>query len=101
MLDRSGDRPGLSGALNNLAAIEIIAGRYGQAAQTVERLLALRAVPDFHRSVGWSHMLLAQLRERTGEHVRAEAARRAATAVFGQIGERLGMAAVESAAPPR
>ena len=62
MLDRSGDRPGSSGALNNLAAIEIIAGRYGQAAQTVERLLALRAVPDFHRSVGWSHMLLAQLR---------------------------------------
>ena len=100
MLDRSGDRPGLSGALNNLAAIEIIAGRYGQAAQTVERLLALRAVPDFHRSVGWSHLLLAQLRERTGEHVRAEAARRAATAVFDQIGERLGMAAVESAARP-
>ena len=101
MLDRSGDRPGLSGALNNLAAIEIIAGRYGHAAQTVERLLALRAVPDFHRSVGWSHLLLAQLRKRTGEHVRAEAARRAATAVFEQIGERLGMAAVESAAPPR
>ncbi len=97
MLDRSGDRPGLSGALNNVAAIEIIAGRYGQAVQTVERLLALRAVPDLHRSVGWNHLLLAQLRERTGDRVGAEAALRAATAVFGRIGELRGLAAVENA----
>ena len=91
MLDRSGDRPGQSGALNNLAAIEIISGRYQQAVQTVERLLALRAVPDFHRSVGWQHLLLAQLRERTGDSVGAEAALRAAAAVFGRIGERRGL----------
>jgi hypothetical protein len=101
MLDRSGDRPGLSGALNNLAAIEIIAGRYQQAAQTVERLLALRAVPDYHRSAGWNHLLLAQLRERTGDPVRAEAARRAAIAVFEQIGERHGMTAVKNAVTAR
>jgi predicted ATPase/DNA-binding SARP family transcriptional activator len=101
MLDRSGDRPGLSGALDNVAAIEIIAGRYGQAVQTVERLLALRAVPDLHRSVGWNHLLLAQLRERTGDSVGAEAALRAATTVFGRIGELRGLAAVENAAAAR
>jgi predicted ATPase/DNA-binding SARP family transcriptional activator len=101
MLDRSGDRPGLSGALNNLAAIEIIAGRYQQAAQTVERLLALRAVPDYHRSAGWNHLLLAQLRERTGDPVRAEAARRAAIAVFERIGERHGITAVKNAVTAR
>jgi predicted ATPase/DNA-binding SARP family transcriptional activator len=101
MLDRSGDRPGLSGALDNLAAIEIIAGRYEQATQTVERVLALRAVPDFHRSVGWNHLLLSQLRERAGERVRAEAARQAATTVFERIGERHGIAAVQNAAPAR
>jgi predicted ATPase/DNA-binding SARP family transcriptional activator len=101
MLDRSGDRPGLSGALDNLAAIEIISGRYGHAVQVVERLLALRAVPDSHRSIGWIHLLLAQLRERTGERVGAEAARRAATAVFERIGERPGIAAVENAAAAR
>jgi predicted ATPase/DNA-binding SARP family transcriptional activator len=91
MLDGSGDRPGLSGALNNLAAIEIIAGRYQQAAQTVERLLALRAVPDSHRSAGWSHLLLAQIL----------AARRTAIAVFERIGERRGIAAVENALTAR
>jgi tetratricopeptide (TPR) repeat protein len=101
MLDRSGDRPGLSGAFDNVAAIEIIAGRYGQAVQTVERLLALRAVPDLHRSVGWNHLLLAQLRERTGDSVGAEAALRAATTVFGRIGELRGLAAVENAAAAR
>ena len=101
MLDRSGDRPGLTGALVNVTAIEIIAGRYGQAIQTVERLLALRAVPDLHRSVGWIHLLLAQLRERTGDSVGAEAALRAATAVFGRIGELRGLAAVENPAAAR
>ena len=88
LLDRSGDRPGLSGALNNLAAIEVISGRPGQAARTLERLLALRAVPDSHRSVGWQHLLLAQLRNRIGDNVGAEAAWRAAIAVFERIGER-------------
>jgi tetratricopeptide (TPR) repeat protein len=101
MLDRSGDRPGLTGALVNVAAIEIIAGRYDQAVKTVERLLALRAVPDLHRSVGWNHLLLAQLRERTGDSVGAEAALHAATAVFDRIGELRGLAAVENAAAAR
>jgi tetratricopeptide (TPR) repeat protein len=101
MLDRSGDRPGLSGALDNLAAIEIISGRFDHAVQAVERLLALRAVPDFHRSVGWNHLLLAQLRDRTRDTVGAEAAFRAARTVFDQIGERHGLAAVENAAAAR
>jgi predicted ATPase/DNA-binding SARP family transcriptional activator len=101
ILDRSGDRPGLSASLHNLAAIEIISGRYGHAVQAVERLLSLRAVPDFHRSVGWSHLLLAQLRERTGDGVGAAAALRAATAVFRRIGERQGLAAVENSAKAR
>lgn len=101
MLDRSGDRPGLSGALDNLAAIEIISRRFGQAVQAVERLLALRAVPDLHRSVGWNHLLLAQLRDRTGDAVGAGAAFRAARIVFDQIGERHGLAAVENAAAAR
>ncbi len=101
MLDRSGDRPGLTGALVNVAAIEIIAGRYDQAVKTVERLLALRAVPDLHRSVGWNHLLLAQLRERTGDSVGAEAALHAATAVFDRIGELRGLEAVENAAAAR
>jgi predicted ATPase/DNA-binding SARP family transcriptional activator len=101
MLDRSGDRPGLSGALNNLAAIEIIEGRYGRAIQTVERLLSLRAVPDLHRSIGWNHFLLSQLRKRTGERVGADAARRAAQAVFLQIGDQDGLTAVQDTAATR
>lgn len=101
LLDRSGDRPGLSGALNNLAAIEVISGRPAQAARTLERLLALRAVPDSHRSVGWQHLFLAQLRDRIGDNVGAEAAWRAAIAVFERIGEREGLAAVAESTSAR
>jgi predicted ATPase len=97
MLDRSGDRAGLYGALGNVAVIEIMSGRYEQAIQTIERLLAVRAVPDLHRSIGWQHLMLAQLRERTGDSVGAQAALQAATTVFGQIGERQGLAAVQRA----
>jgi predicted ATPase/DNA-binding SARP family transcriptional activator len=97
ILDRSGDRPGLSGALNNLAAIEIISGRYLKAVQIVERLLALQAVPDLHRSVGWQYLTLAQLRERIGDRVGAEAALRSATGVFERIGDQQGLAAVQNA----
>jgi tetratricopeptide (TPR) repeat protein len=97
MLDRSGDRAGLYGALNNVAMIEVMSGRYGQAIQTVERQLALRSVPDIH-PVGWQHLMLAQLRQRTGDSVGAQAALHAATTVFGQIGERDGLAAVERTA---
>jgi hypothetical protein len=98
MLERSGDRPGHMGALNNIAAIEIISGRHLQALETVEKLLGLRAVPDFHRSKGWQHLLLAQLRARAGDRVGAEAALRAAAVVFTRIGERQGLAAVGNAA---
>jgi tetratricopeptide (TPR) repeat protein len=101
ILDRSGDRPGLTASLINLAAIEIISGQYGRAIQAIEKLLSMRAVPDFHRSVGWSHLLLAQLRERTGDSVGAEAALRAATAVFRRIGERQGLAAIDDLAAMR
>jgi predicted ATPase/DNA-binding SARP family transcriptional activator len=97
MLDRSGDRAGLYGALNNVAMIEVMSGWYGQAIQTVERQLALRSVPDIH-PVGWQHLMLAQLRQRTGDSVGAQAALHAATTVFRQIGERDGLAAVERAA---
>ena len=98
MLERSGDRPGHMGALNNIAAIEIISGRHSQALETVEKLLGLRAVPDFHRSKGWQHLLLAQLRARAGDRVGGEAALRAAAVVFTRIGERQGLAAVDNAA---
>jgi hypothetical protein len=82
----------------NLAAIEVISGRYQQAGQTIERLLALRAVPDLHRSVGWEHLMLAQLRERTGDGVGAEAALRAARTVFLRIGDRQGLAVADAVA---
>jgi predicted ATPase len=98
MLDHSGDQAGRMSALMNLAAIEVISGRYQQAAQTIEGLLALRAVPDLHRSVGWEHLMLAQLRERTGDSVGAEAALRAARAVFLRIGDRQGLAVADGIA---
>jgi predicted ATPase/DNA-binding SARP family transcriptional activator len=98
MLDQSGDQAGRMSALMNVAAIEVISGRYQQAAQTIESLLALRAVPDLHRSVGWEHLLLAQLRERTGDGVGAEAALRAARAVFLRIGDRQGLAVADAVA---
>jgi len=101
MLDRSGDQAGLYGALNNLAVIEIMSGRYRQAIETIERLLALRAVPDLYCSIGWQHLMLGQLRERTGDSVGAQAALQAASTVFGQIGERQGLAAVERGAVVR
>jgi hypothetical protein len=61
--------------------------------------LAMRAVPDLDRPVGWRHRLLAQLRDRMGDGVGAEAGKRAAIAVFGRIGEREGLAAVAETTP--
>ena len=94
MLERSGDLPGHAGALSNLAVVEILAGRPVQAIDAVERALALRAVPDTHRSVGWQYTLLAGLREMSGERAAAAAALTAARACFQRIGERRGLAAV-------
>ena len=89
MLDRSGDLPGHAGALNNLAVAEVLTGRPGQAIGLVEQALALRATP----SVGWQYMLLAGLREMSGEIAAAVAALAAARGCFEQIGERRGLAA--------
>ena len=96
MLDRSGDNPGVW--LTNLAAIESITGRHRQAAQMVERLLGLRVLPDLFRLIGWNHLMLAQLRERTLDGVGAEAALRAARAVFLRIGDRQGLAVADAVA---
>ena len=96
MLDRSGDNPGVW--LTNLAAVESITGRHRQAAHTVERLLGLRVLPDLHRLIGWEHLMLAQLRERIGDGVGAEAALRAARAVFLRIGDRQGLAVADGVA---
>jgi predicted ATPase/DNA-binding SARP family transcriptional activator/tetratricopeptide (TPR) repeat protein len=96
ILDRSGDNPGVW--LTNLAAIESITGRHRQAAHMVERLLGLRVLPDLFRLIGWNHLMLAQLRERTGDGVGAEAALRAARAVFLRIGDRQGLAATDAVA---
>ena len=70
MLDRSGDLPGHAGALNNLAVAEVLTGRPGQAIGLIEQALALRATP----TVGWQYMLLAGLREMSGEIAAAVAA---------------------------
>ena len=83
MLDRSGDLPGHAGALNNLAVAEVLTGRPGQAIGLVEQALALRATP----SVGWQYMLLAGLREMSGEIAAAVAALAAARGCFEQIGD--------------
>ena len=96
MLDRSGDNPGVW--LTNLAAIESITGRHRQAAQMVERLLGLRVLPDLFRLIGWNHLMLAQLRERTLDGVGAEAALRAARAVFLRIDDRQGLAVADAVA---
>jgi predicted ATPase/DNA-binding SARP family transcriptional activator len=96
MLDRSGDNPGVW--LTNLAAIESITGRHRQAAHMVERLLGLRALPDLFRLRGLNQLMLAQLRERTGDGVGAEAALRAARAVFRRIGDRQGLAVADTVA---
>ena len=96
VLDRSGDNPGVW--LINLAAIESITGRYRRAAHTVESLLGLRVLPDLHRLVSWEHLMLAQLRERIGDGVGAEAALRAARAVFLRIGDRQGLAVTDAVA---
>jgi hypothetical protein len=48
--------------------------------------------------VGWEHMMLAQLRERTGDGVGSEAALRAARAVFLTIGDRQGLAVADTVA---
>jgi Tetratricopeptide repeat len=90
MLDRSGDLPGHAGALNNLAVAEVLTGRPAQAIGLIERALALRATPG----VGWQYMLLAGLREISGENAAAAAALAGARECFEQIDERRGLAAV-------
>jgi predicted ATPase/DNA-binding SARP family transcriptional activator len=89
MLDRSGDLPGQAGALNNLAVAEVLTGFPGQAIGLIEQALALRATP----SVGWQYMLLASLREMSGEITAAVAALATARGCFEQSGERRGLAA--------
>jgi Tetratricopeptide repeat len=89
MLDRSGDLTGHAGALNNLAVAEVLTGRPGQAIGLIERALALRATP----SLGWQYMLLAGLREMSGEIAAAVAALAAARGCFEQLGERRGLMA--------
>jgi predicted ATPase/DNA-binding SARP family transcriptional activator len=89
ILDRSGDLPGHAGALNNLAVAEVLTGCPEQAIALIDRALALRATP----SVGWQYMLLAGLREMSGEIAAAEAALATARGCFEQNGERRGLAA--------
>ena len=89
MLDRSGDLTGHVGALNNLAVAEVLTGCPEQAIGLIERAMALRAIP----SLGWQYMLLAGLREMSGEIAAALAAVAAARGCFEQLGERRGLAA--------
>jgi predicted ATPase/DNA-binding SARP family transcriptional activator len=89
MLDRSGDLTGHAWALNNLAVAEVLTGRQGQAIDLIERGLALRATPG----VGWQYMLLAGLRQKSGEIAAATAALAAARDCFAQLDERRGLAA--------
>ncbi len=100
MLERSGDLPGDHGALNNLAIVEVLAGCPARAIDAAERALALRAVPDTHRSVGWQYALLAGLREASGQRAAAAAALVAARACFRRIGEQRGLAAVAARSRP-
>jgi hypothetical protein len=90
MMDRSGDLTGHAGALNNLAVAEVLSGRPEQAISLLEQALALRAIPG----LGWQYMLLAGLREMSGETAAAVAALAAARGCFEQLGERRGLAAV-------
>ncbi len=94
LLEGSGDLPGRSGALDNLAAVEVLSGQLDRAADAVERALSLAAVPSTYRSVGWEHALLAGLRLRLGDTEGAAAELDAAHAVFDEIGERRGLAVV-------
>ena len=93
LLDGSGDLPGQFGALDNLAAVEVLSGGLGKAVDAVEAALSLAAVPASHRSVGWQHLLLAGLRERASDRPAAAAELDAAVGVFEHIGERRGLAA--------
>ena len=68
---------------------EVLADRPGQAIGLVEQALALRAIP----SLGWQYMLLASLREMSGEIAAAVTALAAARGCFEHIGERSGLAA--------
>ncbi len=87
MLERSGDRTGHAGALNNLAVAEVLAGCPEQAIGLIERALALRAIP----SLGWQYMLLAGLRGMSGQTAAALAALAVARGSFEQLGERRGL----------
>lgn len=98
LLDGSGDLPGQSGVLDNLAAVEVLSDELGRAADAVEQALSLGAVPASYRSVGWQHTLLAGLRNRLGDRPGAQAELDAAVAVFEQIGERRGLDATASVA---
>jgi tetratricopeptide (TPR) repeat protein len=93
ILDRSADIPGHHGALNNLAVVEILGGRPAQATDALERAIAL-GVPDTQRSSGWQYILLAGLRQRSGDPAGATAALTAARECFQRIGERRGLGAV-------
>ena len=94
VLDRSGDLPGHHGALNNLAVAEALSGRPAQAVAALERSLAVGGGFGVQRSVAWQYMLLAVLRQRSGDRATADAALTAAREQFQQIGERRGLDAI-------
>lgn len=95
MMEESGDIAGLSVASVNAAVIEVLLGDLSAALIWLDRALAVFPIPGGHRSLGWLHLLRAHVLRQLGKADGAMRSCAAAEAMFQQLGEQHGLAAVQ------
>jgi tetratricopeptide (TPR) repeat protein len=95
MMEESGDIAGFSVASVNAAVIEVLLGDLSAALIWLDRALAVFPIPGGHRSLGWLHLLRAHVLRQLGKADGAMRSCAAAEAMFQQLGEQHGLAAVQ------
>jgi uridylate kinase len=91
---RTGDVPGIAMTLHNAALVEAVLGADDTAIPLLAESIATGAETLPIYSIGWRHLLQAQLLLNTGDTDAAAAARAAATGWFDALGDERGHAAV-------
>jgi hypothetical protein len=94
-MEESGDIAGISVASVNVAVAEVLLGDLRAALTWLDRALAAFPIPGGHRSLGWLHLLRAHVMRELGNADSFTRSSAAAEAMFRQLGEQRGLAAVQ------
>jgi predicted ATPase/DNA-binding SARP family transcriptional activator len=95
LMEESGDIAGISVASVNVAVAEVLLGDLRAALTWLDRALAAFPIPGGHRSLGWLHLLRAHVMRELGSADSFTRSSAAAEAMFRQLGEQRGLAAVQ------